>query len=171
MEFVYVDFCDFLYTWNITEEGCDVCVSLMCPHISSYCCDLCGAVNHPPLYRTRLRPPLFSISPAARNDVTVWWWSTNQTLAYLLLRAEFSLFLWFLYFFAPTSCMCASVPEDWRSETQLQCRDLSINRPLTESHHQTVHNIKNISEIVFSGPVHNSLSSYCARMYLYILFR
>lgn len=113
MEFmsVDVDFCGFSFFFFLHEEGCGVYGSCECVHvcpvtvvtfvvqsISPHCIALDSI----------LVPSHFPLS--ARNDVIVQWWSTNQTLAFSLQRAELGLFLWLLYFVAPTSCVCAAVP-------------------------------------------------------------
>lgn len=85
----------------------------VCTCVSSYCCDLHGAVNHSlPSPLTPPSSPLISFT--ARGDVIACWWSTNQTNphspASKYWRAEISLFLWPLYFSAPTSCLHARAP-------------------------------------------------------------
>lgn len=85
----------------------------VCTFVSSYCCDLHCAVNH--AFPSPLSPPYSPlICFTARGDVIVRWWSTNQTNpcspAPKYQRTEMSLFLWPLYFFAPTSCLHSKAP-------------------------------------------------------------
>lgn len=114
MEFmsVDVDFCGFsfffLFTWRRLWciwflVNVSTCVQL--PLRPLWCSQSARTASH-------LTPSSsLPISPlSARNDVIVQWWSTNQTLAFSLPRAELGLFLWLLYFVAPTSCVCAAVP-------------------------------------------------------------
>lgn len=64
MDFVYVDFCGgFFYTRHYWRRMWCIWFLWMCPRVSSYRCDLCGAVNQPTLHHTWLHPPPFPFPP------------------------------------------------------------------------------------------------------------
>lgn len=61
MEFVYVDFCRVFFLHEASLKN-DV-VYMVLVNVSSYHCDLCGAVNQPTLHHTWLHPPPFPFPP------------------------------------------------------------------------------------------------------------
>lgn len=104
----------FLSTWNLTEEGRGVCVPAdvaMCVRLLSWPFTV---QSISPRCITRDSASL-SISLAARGDVTVRWWSTNQTLAFLLWELSLvSFYDFFISLLPPPACVSACRrPDDW----------------------------------------------------------
>lgn len=104
--------CTCAWVWLNVHMQAYMCVHV-CTCASSYCCDLHSAVNHSlPSPLTLPSSPLISLT--ARGDVIACWWSTNQTNPWSpapkYRSAEISLFLWPLYFSAPTSRLHAKAP-------------------------------------------------------------
>lgn len=198
MEFmsVDVDFCGFSFFFFLHEEGCGVYGSLwMCLRVSSYRCDLCGAVNQPTLHRTWLHPRPFPFPPQRQK------WCHCAMMEHKsnprVLAPESG--AWFIFMTSLFRCShllrvcrCARGTTRWpkarsagfHPRPRCSVSPWPISRKpivtvvtqnnnkirIAHINHQIVHNIKMNPGLVFSGLVDNSLSphSLCMCVFVYL---